>query len=856
MMDKNFTITAHCLVKNEENFVWYAIKSVIDFVDQIIIFDTGSTDETIDKIKDLKQKHPDKIIFEERGECDKKRHTELRQEMLDRTTTDWFMILDGDEIWTERGIEEAIKSIHEKPETECLIAPFYLCVGDIFHRYYKNGLFGLFGQRGFFSPRIIKRSGIRWGGDYGADTLYNKQGEIFFNEKNSLFLKNKYWHLTHLMRSQSDDNEYSSGGIRGGKRRLSYFMIGKKIKEEIPEIFEGGNFEMSFSDSFFNFFLLLKNKFFNFFRNNFVFPGLHESLVILTFLLIYAGMNSFVVNGDGSYGYAMVEKILDNQAFAPNDIVVNGSLASNFLFYKLLAYFPFYHSNFPLYDFLLSIPLTILLVLGWYNIFYILTKNRVVATASIIFTLLVDGRLSMGGTSLPFFYLTSLTSVYYLQIFSFYLFIIGRYWPSIIIASLTTYFHPAAGVFFLSVFFLTLILQSYKKRQAYRLIFKLMAVSLLIFIPNVFLLNKNLGMPVNTADFFEIFYGIKGGHAYLEDYFIRAYIYTLSASFLIFIFFKNKIIEYQDKILMVIYSIFAVVFIWLVNLYFIKNLKVFYLYSAMRSTYMIKPLFVALIIFIVYKLAIKNSIFSKIVSLSLLFSLILPGYTMPAALVFLAGLFMIFQEKIIHFEKEIFSKYELLYKLKRDMDGVKNNKKLIYSGILLIAFICTFLFIYRYHNKLYKIYNFARGENLFNFSFSPDKNFGWNKKDPSFGELIEWAKNYKGKMLIVPLLNSDFSTGFRFLTKNSTYITYYDMGQLSYIPSLYLDGYKRLQEVGFRQEGKREFALDGYDKLEIEKVKKLDADFIVFDKTSEGYLDRAGYEPVFENKKFIVYKLR
>ena len=39
-------ITVHTLVKNEERWIWYALKSVLPFVDQIIVWDTGSTDKT------------------------------------------------------------------------------------------------------------------------------------------------------------------------------------------------------------------------------------------------------------------------------------------------------------------------------------------------------------------------------------------------------------------------------------------------------------------------------------------------------------------------------------------------------------------------------------------------------------------------------------------------------------------------------------------------------------------------------------------------------------------------------------------------------------------------------------------
>ena len=247
-------ITAHCLVKNEENFVGYAIKSVADFVDKIIVFDTGSTDKTVDIVQSLMQQYPDKIIFEEKGECDKKRHTELRQEMLDRTTTEWFMILDGDEVWTKRGMQEVSESVEKNDKIECLVAPFYLCVGDIYHRYYKRGNFEIFGRKDFFSPRFFKKvRSIHWFGDYDRDTLFD-DNKIFFNEQNTLFLKNKYWHLTHLKRSSKDGTDFSSNGVRKEKRRETYFVLGRAIKDSAPEVFN--NFQkLSFLNSAINFFI-------------------------------------------------------------------------------------------------------------------------------------------------------------------------------------------------------------------------------------------------------------------------------------------------------------------------------------------------------------------------------------------------------------------------------------------------------------------------------------------------------------------------------------------------------------------------------------------------------------------------
>ncbi len=244
------TLTAHCLVKNEENFIRYSIKSAVDFVDQIIIFDTGSTDKTVKVIRDLVKEYPDKIIFEEKGECDPDRHTQLRQEMVERTKTDWFMILDGDEVWPRRAIIEAKEAI-SKGVYDYINIRFYECVGDIYHRHYKES---------YITARFVKLGDMRWSGRYGTDTFYTKRGEEFLKVKNMYLSQNRFWHLTHLERSSKDNQDYSSGGKRADKRALTYFIIGRRIKESVPEVFNGKDFSLSPIGSFINFFRLIGSR--------------------------------------------------------------------------------------------------------------------------------------------------------------------------------------------------------------------------------------------------------------------------------------------------------------------------------------------------------------------------------------------------------------------------------------------------------------------------------------------------------------------------------------------------------------------------------------------------------------------
>lgn len=258
-------LTTHCLVKNEENFIEYSLRSVMNFVERVIVFDTGSTDKTVEIVRGLATEFPDKIIFEEKGKCDKARHTDLRNEMILKTNTDWFMILDGDEVWTEIGMKEALEAIKRSESVECLIAPFHLCVGDVHYEHRSNGKINMLGKMGFHYPRFLKKiRGIHWKGVYNEDSLFDDKGKPFVVKENAYFLKNKFWHATHLRRSSLDDSDYSSGGTRKAKRVSTYFLVGKKIKERVPAVFEGRvDLKLTAFQSFVNFFPLLLSKFLN-----------------------------------------------------------------------------------------------------------------------------------------------------------------------------------------------------------------------------------------------------------------------------------------------------------------------------------------------------------------------------------------------------------------------------------------------------------------------------------------------------------------------------------------------------------------------------------------------------------------
>lgn len=234
-------VTAHCLIKNEENWIWYALNSVIDYVDKIIVYDTGSTDNTVKIIKSIKNP---KIIFEERGEVDKKQFTDLRQEMLDRTKTDWLIVLDGDEVWPNKSIEVLIKAIDKAPESkDAVIVGLWLCEGDVFHynEYWaenRNMKHSPKRLMGYMQPRAIRKiQGLHCIGPYGEESYADKKGVniSYWDNKRLIFLEEKYFHMSFLPRSASVKKD-KDVMMRGLKRR---FYKGKPFPKNMkyPDVF-------------------------------------------------------------------------------------------------------------------------------------------------------------------------------------------------------------------------------------------------------------------------------------------------------------------------------------------------------------------------------------------------------------------------------------------------------------------------------------------------------------------------------------------------------------------------------------------------------------------------------------------
>ncbi|OGM31297.1 hypothetical protein A2803_03840 [Candidatus Woesebacteria bacterium RIFCSPHIGHO2_01_FULL_44_21] len=203
-------IWAHTIVKNEERYVWFSIMSVIDNVDKVLVYDTGSRDNTVAIVKEIKKIYPEKIVLKLVGDVNIIEFTQVRQAMLAETKADWFVILDGDEVWWKESIKNLVNLINKTPKLESVVSKYYALAGDIFHfQDEKYGRYQIDDRTGHINIRAMKVSipGIHFEKPHGQLGVYDEKGVLVQNQDKKFRRHTdgvSYLHFTNLKRSAVD----------------------------------------------------------------------------------------------------------------------------------------------------------------------------------------------------------------------------------------------------------------------------------------------------------------------------------------------------------------------------------------------------------------------------------------------------------------------------------------------------------------------------------------------------------------------------------------------------------------------------------------------------------------------------
>jgi glycosyltransferase involved in cell wall biosynthesis len=110
------SVSALYVVKNEDEYLPFSIRSIYDAVQEIVVVDNGSTDRTVESITGFDKV---KLFFsEETSFCN------LRNFALSKTTGDWVLIVDGDEVFYD-GLKDRLDTLIRDETVDAYTCWFY-----------------------------------------------------------------------------------------------------------------------------------------------------------------------------------------------------------------------------------------------------------------------------------------------------------------------------------------------------------------------------------------------------------------------------------------------------------------------------------------------------------------------------------------------------------------------------------------------------------------------------------------------------------------------------------------------------------------------------------------------------------
>jgi len=188
----NENLSTMTIVKNGEEYIRAALLSVKDYVKEMLVCDTGSTDNTIEIINELITKGLNiKLLhrgpFSGTWESKIPGLTEVRNELTELCSTDFILIVDDDEIFPKEIFEE-LKEVLKNKTIMAVAMPFYQFVDR--NTILKESLYPCM-------KRVINVKQVRFQGTFPRESTHvigENKWLSNFTDSRVITIKSRFYH--------------------------------------------------------------------------------------------------------------------------------------------------------------------------------------------------------------------------------------------------------------------------------------------------------------------------------------------------------------------------------------------------------------------------------------------------------------------------------------------------------------------------------------------------------------------------------------------------------------------------------------------------------------------------------------
>jgi len=156
-MFKNITLSASIITYNEAENIEECLNSVTDFVDEIIVLDSFSTDAT----ESICRKNP-KVIFSQHPFDG---HIQQKNRALEKCSSEWILSIDADERVSPALRKSIVRFLSNNPKPKVVGVKFPRLTYHM-HTYIRHG--GWYPNRRY---RLVRKGKAYWGGENPHDRI-------------------------------------------------------------------------------------------------------------------------------------------------------------------------------------------------------------------------------------------------------------------------------------------------------------------------------------------------------------------------------------------------------------------------------------------------------------------------------------------------------------------------------------------------------------------------------------------------------------------------------------------------------------------------------------------------------------